>query len=262
MNRLSVSAGLAITSPQRRARLLPLVLLAVVVATRVDASSFTVNPTQVVLSAKATSALVTIRNESSDPLRFQLSVFVWSQSLEGEMQLAPTKDVVFFPALLTLAPKEERKIRVGAVTPAGTVEKTYRLFVEELPPPEKPGQTGVRVLTRMGIPIFLEPTAKKGQASLAALGLRAGTFTFRIANTGTVHFTPQSVRVRALDAAGTVVVERKIDPWYILAGTQREYEVMVPKPDCSRVASFVVGVQIEKTTLTERLQAPNGACGT
>jgi fimbrial chaperone protein len=230
-------------------------------AARTDAASFSVNPTQIGLSAKVTSALVTVRNESDEPLRFQLSMFAWSQSLKGEMQLTPTKDVVFFPTLLTLAPKEERKIRVGAVTPPGTVEKTYRLFVEELPPPDKPGQTGVRVLTRMGIPIFLEPATKDGQARLADLGLQKGTFTFRLANAGTVHFTPQSIRVRALDAAGALVLDKKIDAWYILAGTEREYEVVVPKPDCSRVASFVVDIQIEKTNLTERLQAPGGACG-
>ena len=234
------------------------VLLAV---PRADASSFTVNPTQVVLSAKVTSTLVTIRNESDEQLRFQLSMFGWTQSLKGEMQLTPTKDIVYFPALLTLAPKEERKIRVGAQVPAGTVEKTYRLFVEELPPPDKPGQTGVRVLTRMGIPIFLEPAAKSGQARLTNLGLRNGTLTFRLANAGTVHFTPQSIRVRALDSSGAVVLDKKIDAWYILAGTEREYDAVVPKPDCSRVASFVVDVRIEQTTLTERLQAPGGACG-
>jgi fimbrial chaperone protein len=239
-----------------------LLVAGLLAAARADASSFSVNPTQVALSAKLTSALLTIRNETDEPLRFQLSVSAWSQSLTGEMQLTPTSEIIFFPALLALGPKEERKIRVGAVVAPGAVEKTYRLSVNELPPPEKPGQTGIRMLTKMSIPIFLGPAVKKGQATLRELALRSGSFTFRLANAGTVHFTPQSIRVRALDAAGGVVADEKLDPWYILAGTEREYKVAIPKPACSRVASFVVDVQIDRTSLSERLQAPAGACGT
>ena len=49
------------------------------------------------------------------------------------IELAPTQDVVFFPALLTLKPGEERRIRVGSTAAPGSIEKTYRIFVEELP---------------------------------------------------------------------------------------------------------------------------------
>ena len=88
------------------------------------ASNFNVNPTQVFLSSKATSALVTVRNDSTDQLRFQLSVFAWDQSPSGELVLTPTDDIVFFPSLLTLGPNEERRVRVGRVTAPGEKEKT------------------------------------------------------------------------------------------------------------------------------------------
>ena len=70
------------------------------------AATFSVNPTQVYLSGRTTTSLLTLRNDSDEPLRFQLSVFAWDQRPDGEMLLAPTQDVVFFPAMLTLAPKE------------------------------------------------------------------------------------------------------------------------------------------------------------
>src|SRR4029453_2560001 len=96
------------------------------------ASSFSVNPTQIYLTSKSKSAILTLRNESDETLRFQLTVFAWDQSAQGEMKLQPTSDIVFFPTLLTLGPKESRNVRVGAATPFDAVEKTYRIFVEEL----------------------------------------------------------------------------------------------------------------------------------
>jgi P pilus assembly chaperone PapD len=70
----------------------------------VDAATFTVEPTQIVFSNRTNSVLLTLRNESTETLRFELSVFKWDQSPSGEMQLEGTEDIVFFPALLTLAP--------------------------------------------------------------------------------------------------------------------------------------------------------------
>ena len=114
----------------------------------VFASSFTVNPTQIFLAPRTTSALLTLRNESDETLRFQLTAFAWDQSAEGEIKLQPTEDIVFYPALLTLAPKESRNVRVGTATRFEAVEKTYRIFVEELPSQEAhDGQSAVRVLT-------------------------------------------------------------------------------------------------------------------
>src|SRR6266540_6776873 len=98
--------------PLRRSPILLLCVLGVLAGPRLaGASSFAVNPTQIQLSAKVSSALLTVKNESDDSLRFQITAFAWAQNAKGEMQLTPTEDVVFFPALLTLAGKQERKIR-------------------------------------------------------------------------------------------------------------------------------------------------------
>ena len=100
---------------------------------KAEASAFTVNPIKIALSGKDQSALLSLQSQSSEELRFKVAVKAWSQNPQGEMQLTDTKDIVVFPALLTLGPKEERKLRIGATVPAGAVEKTYRVFVEELP---------------------------------------------------------------------------------------------------------------------------------
>src|SRR4051812_12812932 len=85
-----------------RTRIALLVVAApiLVLAPRAQAAAFNVKPTQINLSAKVKSSMLGIRNESAETLRFQLSVFTWAQSAKGEMELAPTTDIVFFPALL------------------------------------------------------------------------------------------------------------------------------------------------------------------
>ena len=235
------------------------VLGAVPPARTASAATFTVDPTQIFLSGRTGSALLTLRNESTETLSFELSVFAWTQSASGEMQLEPTQDVVFFPSLLTLKPKETRRVRVGSATTIDVREKTYRIFVEELPPVDTKVQDGVRVLTKMGIPIFLKPAKEVASATLNELRQQDGTLRFTLTNAGTVHIVPQSIKVRGLAGSNTAF-ERELEGWYVLAGGRREFDMAFPKTECAQVTSIVVDIQFGSGKLQERLQTPAGAC--
>jgi len=220
------------------------------------AATFSVNPTQVFFSAKATSALVTLRNESDETLRFQLSVVAWDQAPDGQMRLTPTQDIVFFPQLLTLGPREERKIRVGTTLPPGNVEKTYRLFVEELPPSQAEAKAGtVRVLTKMGIPIFLRSAEAPPRPELRDVAAVNGRLSFTLANLGTTHFVPERVVVRAVGPGEEPVGEQELDAWYVLAGSTRVYDVELPK---APAVALIVEVRLPGTAarLTRRVDMP------
>ncbi len=223
-----------------------------------NAATFTVEPTQIAFSNRTTSVLLTLRNESTDTLRFELSVFKWAQSPSGEMQLEPTEDIVFFPALLTLTPGESRRVRVGSATEFDTREKTYRIFVEELPPLDR-RTNGVRVLTKMGIPIFMKPAKEVATANLTNLGQKGGKLFFSLSNGGTVHFVPQEIRVRGY-AGPTIAIDNRVDGWYILAGGRRDFDMAFPEADCPRITSVTVDIQLGSESLQERLQTPNGVC--
>jgi len=229
------------------------------------AGSLAVNPVRVFLSGAVKSAVLTLQNSGDEPARFQLTLFAWDQNPQGEMVLAPTSDIVFFPPLLTLAPREQRSIRVGTKTPPGAIEKTYRLFVEELPPAEGSAPAGlpgqVRVLTRFGIPIFLQPAKKIGSGRIEGAAIRGGRVSFEVRNTGNVHFMAQAVRVAALGAAGETVFESAIEGWYILTGGTRIYELELPADTCPQVKSVSLEVRIsEAAVFTERLDAQGTAC--
>ena len=228
----------------------------------VAAATYTVNPTRVYLSARTTSALMTLKNESGTPLRMQLRAQRWDQSRSGEMQLAPTDDLIVFPTLLTLAPGEERKVRVATTATFGQVERSYRLYVEELPSTaaETPDGASVRILTRMGIPVFLQPARPTATAVLRGLGMSDGALAFELANSGNTHYIPESIVVRGFTAAGQPVGEWPLSGWYVLAGGVREFSLKVERPACDKVRSLLVEVTIGQTRLKGPLTTPGGAC--
>jgi fimbrial chaperone protein len=226
------------------------------------ASTYTVNPTRLYLNATAGSALVTLKNESTEPLRMQVKAQRWAQSLEGEIQLSPTEDLIVFPALLTLKPGEERKIRVATSVAFGPVEKTYRLYVEELPPTtaEKSDGASVKILTRMGVPVFLQPPRPQATALVRDLSLSNGRLTFQLVNSGNTHFLASSVVVRGFTASGTTVADWPINGWYVLAGGTRAFGLTLDRPACERVRSVLVEVTVGDTVLKSPLTTPGGAC--
>ncbi len=196
------------------------------------AATFKVSPIQIYLTAGKTTELLSVENQSNEIVRLQVTAFAWNQSLRGEIELTPTEDVVFFPALLTLEPGKERKIRIGVSKPAGTVERTYRVFVEELPPLERPSEAGnkseVKVLTRFGVPIFVQPARITRSGAIENAKLESGTVMFRVRNTGNAAFSLISVRATGLRADGKQTFENQAAGWYVLAGGERNYDIAIP----------------------------------
>jgi len=177
------------------------------------------------------------------------------------MQLSPTEEVIVFPPLVIVGPGEERNLRVGTTAEAGPAEKSYRIFLEELPPPERPGERSqVRVLSRIGIPVFVAPLRTEARAALAELSLVKGRATFALRNTGTVRVRPSRVRLEGRGADGKALFARDLDAWYVLAGGERRYEVPLPAERCAEVRALAVEAALEKEVLRARAEAPGGAC--
>src|SRR6476620_1113416 len=208
---------------------LPLGLL--LAASPAGASQFTVNPTRVELSARVPSAVVSLRNDGQLPIRIQVKTHAWTQTLDGQMKLDATDDVVVFPALVTIAPGEERRLRIAVTSAPAQVERTYRVFMEELPPAAgAAGETGVQVLTRVGIPVFQRALAPSARAGLSDVGRSQPTLHFQINNIGNPPFVPDRFPLKALPAPGPLLTDKTPDAWYILAGSSGRYERQMATP--------------------------------
>lgn len=121
------------------------------------AASFSVSPVRTTLSAAKASDSLTVRNNGSEATVVQLEVNAWSQH-EGRDVLAPTKELLATPPIFTLPPGGTQIVRVGMRrAPDAQRELTYRLILQEVPPPPKPGFQGLQVALRLSIPVFVNP---------------------------------------------------------------------------------------------------------
>jgi len=227
-------------------------------------STFNVSPLQVVLSTTGSTALVEIRNQAMEPLRLQVSVMAWEQSSAGEMIVTPTEDIVLFPTLVTLEPGERRKVRLGTASPAAATEKAFRIFVEELPSRDEQAQGAgnIRVLTRLSIPVFLQPGKHVAAGDIQGVTLKDGIASFQLENTGNVHFSARHIRVIGMAASGDVIGEQAVEGWYILAGGSRRYDVpFATIKNCSEIRRLAVEAETDIGTFTKQAEVPSGACG-
>jgi fimbrial chaperone protein len=202
-----------------------------------------VSPVRVSLSDRRRSEILLVRNNGPVKARFQVSYHAWQQTVDGKMKLSDTEDLVVYPTLLEIEPGKERRIKVSAVVAAGAVERSYRVFVEELPSGlPRPGE--VRVVMRFGIPVFLQPPSPSPRPSMA-LRLERGRVLVTVTNLGSSYFVAKSVRVVGRAHDGSVVLSHLLPGWYVLAQGLRRYDVPLTWASCTALASLSGRVEAE-----------------
>jgi fimbrial chaperone protein len=226
-----------------------------------------VNPVVLNVTSTAPTAVVRLRNEDSSGRRYEITALAWSESPDGQMKLAPTTEVLFFPALFLLKPGEERVLRVATGVPAGPTERSYRLFIEELPPePGRGGEAGaVRVRTRIGLPLFVAASSARPAAVLTSPAADRDGVSFSLENKGNSHLRFETITCVGRGEAGEVLFERSFPGWYLLAGGRRDYRATVPEAACRRLRSLTVRALPETGSGAPPVEAhrplPSGACG-
>jgi fimbrial chaperone protein len=231
--------------------------IALAAAFSAQAGNFGVSPIRVELDRATKSALVTVSNDDTKPLAFQVRALEWSQEPNGADRYTETADLVYFPQQFKVAPSENRVVRVGYKVPATQSEKTYRLFIEELADPQRDASsTGIAVTLRFGVPIFLRPAAASVTGELD-LAIKGGVAQVLVKNTGNAHFRLASVNLTVLGAGGETVHQQSVDGWYVLTGVQRPYTLSLPPEACARAKLLRVEAPAEKLVLrAERELAP------
>lgn len=231
-------------------------------ATAEPQTTFSIDPLMVELNATTRNAVMTITNTSAKELRFEIKAFAWDQPrANAVIQLAPTSDLVVFPALVTLNPKSTQRVRVGTDVPQGAIEKSYRLMIEELPSATTPAEgTKVAVRTRIGVPVFLAPTKSVRSGRMETATVIKGVVSIPLTNTGSIHAMVDEVSVRGMAAPDQPVFEEALKGWYVLAGKTRTWTYTIQPAQCRLVKFLEIEASAHDKQLTQRVDLAAGAC--
>jgi len=190
------------------------------------AAALQASPVLIELTDKSPSAVVTIRNTGTEAIDVQTRVMRWTQA-DGEESLDEAEDVVASPPMTTLKPGTNYAVRIVR-TAKGAVsgEEAYRVFVDQLPDPDKQKTGTVALVMRHSIPVFLG-NGQAGQAKVTwQLGSANGKMTLRATNSGTRRLRLANVAVKLADGRRIVFGNGLLG--YVLAGSTMEWRSNVP----------------------------------
>jgi len=238
-----------------------LFLLLLLLPAAARAGDWRVSPIRLDLGRDAKSGAVTVANDADDRLQVQMKAFEWTQDAEGKDRYEETGEILFFPRMMILEGKEEKILRAGIRVPVVAKEKTFRLFIEEIPGPRKAEGANIAVAIRFGVPIFVKPLKEEARGEVGAMTMSAGALLVPVNNTGNVHFVVQSLLVRGRNGAGEEIFSRELSGWYLLAGVSRGYTTTVPPETCGNMAVIEAEVVTGKLPLRGRLVVDRPMCG-
>ena len=191
----------------------------------VKAGSFEVNPIRIDLSPANRSVAVTVRNSGTDAVVVQVDVSAWSQE-EGKDVLTPTNEVLVSPPIMTIPPDREQIVRVGLRRAPDTQrELSYRIFLQEVPPPPQPGFQGLVIALRIGLPIFVQPRQGPAKATLVwnAELSKDNTIRLKVENHGTGHIQISTVELFHPQDKEPIAEQSGLT--YVLPGQSREWNL-------------------------------------
>jgi fimbrial chaperone protein len=192
-------------------------------------ASMNISPVRVNLSADHDKDIIRITNQESSAKSYEVEVVGWTQTDERREVYTPTEDVLAVPPLFSLNPGEEQIIRVGLLTDTeSSIERSYRLFITEIAPPEpqETRNTGVNMRLQIGVPVFVAPTGlPSASLKYVETTMIADQTYIRFENTGNSH-----VKVTEIQYSGPGIDEdtKTAAVAYILAGKSALLPIDLP----------------------------------
>jgi fimbrial chaperone protein len=188
----------------------------------VSAANIGVNPVRVTLSENQKMGTLTVRNGGTEPMSMQLEVLNWSQE-EGDDVFTPSREVLANPPIFTVPAGGSQLIRVGLRrAPDAQRELTYRIFLQELPPPPSPDFQGAKMLMRVSLPVFVLPKATaKPVLRWHAVRTSDGALKISLTNSGNAHIQIANFSLSLPGSAKPWIIQKTSS--YVLPGLSRDW---------------------------------------
>jgi len=243
-----------------RTTTLALLLLGTVLSGPVFSGTWRVIPIRLEFDQRARSGVVTLINDSEETISFKVEAREWTQDRAGKDQYTETSDILFFPQSLTLGPNSQRVIRAGIKVPALNREKTYRLFIQQEPPPQDKPTTAVAIVIRFGLPIFAKPLEEDIRGEIVRASIQGGDLSIGVKNKGNAHFRVKTLKISGNDANGAPVFSEELSGAYLLAGTERTFATALPEKLCSQMDVMTIEVVSDRIQLSGEIDVDRAMC--
>jgi fimbrial chaperone protein len=201
-----------------------------------SAAQFGLNQTRLHLSRGHAVETLVLTNQEDQAVSFEVEVKRWRQDEQGRWQLAPSDALLVHPLILTIPAGQQARLRVGSLSPNVAQEEAYRVELQQLPGAVAADTVQIRMLTRLSVPVFLQPPAAKAAPALDVRGIADRSLQLTVRNTGTAYLAPHDTTLRVFDAQGRSLHEGKLTVGYTLAGAQLHVATALPAGACARAA--------------------------
>lgn len=201
----------------------------------VQAAQFTLNPTRVHLDRAHASETLTLGNAEDREISFEVEAKRWRQQDDGSWQLTPDDSLVVHPLVVTVPAGGKARFRVGTLAASVAEEEAFRVELLQLPDPRPGPGASVELLTRMSIPVFVQPVGGASRVELRHPRVEAGAVRVDLFNAGTGYVAPQDSRLRLFDAAGRLLREESLATGYVLAGAALPLSRPLAGGECARI---------------------------
>lgn len=189
------------------------------------AQSLSVLPVNVLFSPGQKATSLTVTNMGTVETAIQIRAYAWSQK-DGDDQLTDSDAVVLSPPLARMAPGASQVIRLILRQPPQGREATYRILIDQIPPPAEPGI--VHMVLRLSIPIFAQPATRAIPHVQFHTEIDVGKLFLVGINDGLSHEVIHDIVLSTSD--GRKLMEENGASPYILAGATRRWPIAAQAP--------------------------------
>lgn len=183
--------------------------------TAAEAANLQISSTRLTLTQQQPITSLTVRNNSPDEVAVQAEVVAWNQD-KGSDLFSPTREVLVNPAIFKVAAGREQVLRFGLQVGAAATERSYRLFLQELPHPQTAAGE-IQTLLRFSVPIFVP--AVNNTTDLQWVLTSGGAPSLSVDNRGARHIQITGLVLHG--DGGRVLLDKKLSV-YVLAGHRAE----------------------------------------
>ncbi len=236
-----------------------LIIVAGWASSHAEAGNFKVVPIKVYFENDQKVQTLTLRNDSESDVTLQFEAVEWAQDATGKDQYEPTKSLFIFPGIVTVKAGGEKQVKLGYQgPPAAAQERTYRLYITELPV-QKSGEATLQMAMRLGVPVFVVPKKGKPAIEIERATMVNENLDVQVINPGNRHVYVKTIEVVGVDGTEHELFHREVSGWYVLPGAHRLFSVPLQKEPCLEAKQLRVVVKFANQDIDQSPVSLSGA---